>query len=260
MTGDGEEETGGRPQHGVRSVETCMRLVAALAAAGKAMNLKALASAAGMPPAKAHRYLVSLGRSGLVEQDPSTGRYDLGPFALEVGLSALGRLDPLRTAQTALADLRDEIDETICLTVWGNRGATVVRWEEAGRPVTVNVRVGSVLSLLHSASGRCFLAYLPERETATVLAEELRVTPLPGHRIEELREEVRRRGMARVAGDLLPGVSALACPVFDHSGRIPFVVAALGPSTVFDADPDGPTGAALRRMTAGLSRRLGRSA
>lgn len=255
--GDAVEGAGIRLQHGIQSVEVGMRLVAALAASGKAMNLKALALAAGMPPAKAHRYLVSLGRCCLVEQDPLTGRYDLGRFALEVGLSALGRLDPQRVAQTALADLRDEIDETICLTVWGNRGATVVHWEESSHPITVNVRVGSVLPLLHSASGRCFLAYMPERETAAALAEALAVTPMADREVEALREEVRRQGMARTTGNLLPGVSALACPVFDHAGRVPFVIAALGSSIAFNADPDGPTGQALRRTAEHLSRRLG---
>ena len=47
------------------------------------MMLRDIAQQADMPPAKAHRYLVSLIRAGLVMQDPASSHYDLGPFALK---------------------------------------------------------------------------------------------------------------------------------------------------------------------------------
>jgi hypothetical protein len=63
--------------------------------------LKDLAAAAGMSAAKAHRYLVSFQRLGLVTQDPRSTRYDLGPAALQLGLAALARLDPVRWRASA---------------------------------------------------------------------------------------------------------------------------------------------------------------
>ena len=62
-----------------------------------------LAREAGMVPAKAHPYLVSFGKLGLVEQEPTTGRYGLGPLALQLGLISLQQYDPVRLA-TPLAD------------------------------------------------------------------------------------------------------------------------------------------------------------
>ena len=72
-----------KSQQGVQSVEVGLRLFKVLAAASAPLMLKDLAAAARMPPAKAHRYLVSLSRAGLVEQNSATGLYDLGP--LEIG-------------------------------------------------------------------------------------------------------------------------------------------------------------------------------
>ena len=60
--------------------------------------LKVVAASAGMSAAKAHRYLVSFQRLGLVTQDPRTARYDLGPAALKLGLASLTRLDGVRMA------------------------------------------------------------------------------------------------------------------------------------------------------------------
>lgn len=83
--GSANEELDGK--HGVQSLEVGMSILRAMATGRRSMMLKEIAEAAGMPPSKAHRYLVSLIRSGLVEQDRLTSRYDLGPFALNLGLA-----------------------------------------------------------------------------------------------------------------------------------------------------------------------------
>lgn len=102
-----------------------------------------------MPAAKAHRYMVSFMRIGLIEQDRASGRYDLGSYALQLGLSGLGRLDPVRLAAPVLDDLCEEINETVALAVWGNHGATVVRIVDAGGPaLRVRIVVASIESKL----------------------------------------------------------------------------------------------------------------
>ena len=80
---------------GIQSVEVGFELLEALSQAPGALMLRDLAAAAGMSAAKAHRYLVSFQRMGLVVQDPVSTRYDLGPAALRIGLASL----VCRTAQ-----------------------------------------------------------------------------------------------------------------------------------------------------------------
>ena len=71
-----------------------MPLLAALVDAGKPLTLlRDPGAGAGMTSAKAHPYLVSFIRVGLVQQDGATGQYELGPFALQMGLVSLQRLD-----------------------------------------------------------------------------------------------------------------------------------------------------------------------
>ncbi len=87
------EET--RDRRGIQSIEVGGQLLLALGRTGKPMVLKELAREAGMPAAKAHPYLVSFARLGLIEQDPLTGRYELGPQLLQLGLVSLQRLNPV---------------------------------------------------------------------------------------------------------------------------------------------------------------------
>jgi DNA-binding IclR family transcriptional regulator len=250
--------TAAKEQQGVRSVETGMALLQSLAARARTpLSLSDLAAAAGMAPAKAHRYLVSLIRAGMVEQDRASGRYRLGAAALTIGLAALSALDVMRFAGEALERLRDAIDETVLLAVWGNRGPVVVRWEEASRPVTTNVRPGSVMPLLNSSTGRTFAAFLPETLTRAMIAEETAQAPALADGYAGVLAQTRAHRMGRVDGDLLPGVAALSAPVFDHQRELVAVITALGPQGSFDADWEGPVAAALKAATAALSRRLG---
>jgi len=96
------EEKNQDSRQGIQSIEVGVPLLRVLADHGAPMMLRDLAKAAGMPAAKAHRYLVSFVRTGLVTQDPLSGRYDLGHFALDLGLASLARLDAVRVATPVL--------------------------------------------------------------------------------------------------------------------------------------------------------------
>jgi DNA-binding IclR family transcriptional regulator len=244
-------------RQGVRSVEQGLRLAKLLAERAEPLALKELAAGAGMPPAKAHRYLVSLIRAGLAEQDRESGRYRLGPLALDFGLSALRQIDVLKFGGEALAELRAAIDETVLIAIWGNKGPVVARWEESNRPVASNVRAGWVMPLANSATGRCFAAYMPEAQTAPLLEAEFVLRPGDRAGYPARLAEIRANGLSRVEGDLLRGVASVAAPVFAHTGGIVAVIAALGPQGAFDVDWEGAYAKAVKQAAARLSARLG---
>ena len=62
-------------QRSVQSVEVGGRLLLALADSRSDLSLKDLAARAGLTPSRAHPYLVSFSRLGLVEQRQASGRY-----------------------------------------------------------------------------------------------------------------------------------------------------------------------------------------
>jgi len=247
---------------GVQSIEVGGRLLRVLAAAAGPMMLRDLAAAAQMPPAKAHRYLASYARMGLVEQEAASGRYDLGAFALELGLGALARIEPLQVADPVLRELRDEIGETVALAVWANHGATIVRWLGANTPVAASLRVGSVMPLTRSATGGAFLAWLPEAQTRALVRAELEenrrlgLEPAAAAEIERAVADMRRHGLARTS-HFIAGISGIAAPVFSHTGDMELALIALGYSATLDLSLQGPHVAAVRRRAAGLSARLG---
>ena len=238
---------------GIHSLEVGLRLAQALSELGGAQALKDVAAFSGMSPAKAHRYLVSLIRAGLAEQDRESGRYRLGPLALQLGLAALRSVDVLHLGGEVITDLRNQIDETVLLAIWGNKGPVVARWEESSRPVATNVRAGWVMPLENSATGRCFAAYLPAATTAPLL----KLSPQGSKRYAARLEEIRAHGLSRVEGDLLRGVASVAAPVFGHDGAIAAVIASLGPQAAFSVAWEGPISRATKAAARRLSVRLG---
>src|SRR5213596_2931223 len=97
------DESSEREQRGIQSVEVGGQLLLALAHSGRPMALKDLAREAGMAPAKAHPYLVSFARIGLIEQDALSGFYFLGPLALQLGLISLQQANPVQVATPLIA-------------------------------------------------------------------------------------------------------------------------------------------------------------
>ena len=250
---------------GIQSVEVGFALLDALARASGPLMLRDLAAAAGMSAAKAHRYLVSFQRLQLVTQDTGTTRYDLGPAALKLGLASLSRLDAVKLARERVAGLVESLGHTVALAVWGNRGPTIVHWEESPQAVTVNLRLGDVMPLLSSATGRCFAAWLAPDALAPLLHEELARShrhPLPDvpttmAQVQRLRTQTRTQGLGRAVDSLLPGVAGFCAPVFDADGHLAVGIVTLGPTSGFDSAWDGTVATPLRAAAARLSDDLG---
>ncbi len=252
-------------RQGIQSIEVGFRLLQVMSAASRPMMLRDIAKGAGMPAAKAHRYMVSFMRIGIVEQDASSGRYDLGAYALELGLSGLGRLDPVRLSGPILEALCEEIQETVALAVWGNRGATIVRIVDSGSPVTITLRPGTVLSLYNSATGRAFSAFYRSPFLKKMLDEELHAVATSSktaittvrRQLEKTLTDIRAHGISRATGSLTPGINGFSAPVYDHTGNMVASITALGSMGEFDAEWSSPVATAMISAAQMLSHRLG---
>ncbi len=121
---------------GIQSIEVGGQLLIALAHHGRPMALKDLAGAADMPPAKAHPYLVSFIKLGLVEQESASGRYGLGPLALQLGLISLQQYEPVRLATPRIEELAALLGHTVAISVWGSAGRRSCAWPRRPAPCT----------------------------------------------------------------------------------------------------------------------------
>lgn len=262
-----EDRQSGEPtQLGIQSIEIGMQLMSALvehAFDNPPPMLKTLAAKAGMPPAKAHRYMVSLVRSELVERDTVTGRYRLGPMARLIGLRAIQSLDVIRISNAHLPTYCAELGFSVCLATWAYNGPTIIAVEEARRPITIGTRVGEVMPIISSATGQVFGAWLPRSMTQGLIKREIQTLkdrdgfPTGKPDIDKLFEAVRETGVGATMGGLNRTVNAVSAPIFDHRGVLVAAISTLGPADELDASRDGPVAQQIRAIAAGLSSELG---
>ena len=238
-------------RQGIQSIEVGAELLRQLAASAKPLSLKDLSERSAMSATKAHRYLVSFCRIGLTEQNAETGHYDLGPFALVMGLTRLARTDALAMARPVARALRDSLDLTVSVAVWGNRGPTLVYWLDSTHPIAVNLKVGSVLPVARSSNGRCFAAHLP-RQAIEALMPESDWPSLTASMVD-----VKKYGAARAQSDLLPGINSFSAPVLDAWAVPQVVISVIGHADQLDVAWTSPALTQLLAQCVKLSDDLG---
>jgi DNA-binding IclR family transcriptional regulator len=248
-----------RAPRGIQSVEVGGQLLLALVRSGRAMALKDLAPAAGMTAAKAHPYLVSFGKLGLIEQDGESGRYGLGPLAIQLGLIGLQQVDPVKLASAVLGPLAQRVGHTVAVAVWGNLGPVIIRIEEGPNAIHVNMRLGTTVSVRGTASGMLFAALLaPDAPVRAMFEREAgRAAAWDDTVFQAELSRIRTSGLSVLTDSTVRGVSAIAAPVFDGLGRIALALVAIGPNATLDTRPRGLAAVALREAAGALSRQLG---
>lgn len=262
LEGAEESAASGNARGGIQALDAALVVLKAMTDFEGPVALSDLARSVSMPASKVHRYLASFIHAGLVKQISRSGRYQLGSFAGDLGIAALARTDLINEIADSVADLCETTGLTVLLTVWGNQGATVIRWCRAPSPIVTSFGLGSTLPLLTSSSGRVFLAYSPRNLTMSRLQIEVEraldtgltlpdVDFAPGG-IEKLIASIRANGFASVDGRYIPGLRAIAAPVMNWQGEAEASVTLISTSDSI-LDPKGHAATELLKFTAKLS-------
>lgn len=228
---------------GIQAAEITLDILSTITSNGAAIGLSDIARRTGLIPSKAHRYLVSLVQRGMLRQSAANGLYDLGPAAVEIGMSALNRFDPLAIIQEIVPVLAAKTGFTTALYVWTHLGPTLIRVESGLHSLPVRLKVGTAVPMVGSATGRVFLAYLSRQDTEALVANERESAAadelaFPTEKqIEEIVSGVRSEAVYWTRDAIVPGAAAVL-PLFSREGEL---VAA-----IMQGMPPGKTGAAAK--------------
>jgi DNA-binding IclR family transcriptional regulator len=215
-----------RKQRHIQSINVGFRLIEALIQTEQPLSLKDLAEQTEFSTGHAFLYMTSFLQLGLVSQDESTSRYDLGPLAFDLGLAAIRRADVVKLSEEPMRRLYADTGESVFLSVWGNRGPTIVNKLDGGHGMPVEIIIGFVLSLLETATGQVFVAYLPRLRTQRLVESALRAGPqvsnlsLTAARVEQIANRIRKAGFNSTGPHRRDNFASIAAPVFDHSGAL----------------------------------------
>jgi DNA-binding IclR family transcriptional regulator len=256
-----------RSERGNSTIVIAADLINVVAKFNGPAPLTGIAARMGMSPSRTYRYLRGLCDCGYLEQDRPSGLYDLGPQMIELGLTAINRMDPVRLAVSSMSALADATGLVSAISVWGSYGPTAIRAEHGNIIAPVRVREGLHLSLLGSAAGKVFLTYMPGNVTRPLLDKEIaewnmrsaRKDRISSKKADQICTEVRQHGIARAIGTHNPMLASLAAPVFNREGELELAITLIGIKGSFDISVKGMPAKQLQVTAHAVSQKLGAS-
>lgn len=188
------------------------------------VSLKVLAAETGLHSSTAHRILDAMLSNGFVERDAS-GKYQLGNKLLRLGSRVRAQSDVRQIAQPIMARLRDELGESINLTI--REGDEVVYIEKAtpNRMMHVQQLVGSRAPLHVTAVGKLMLAMGGDDEcrdyaTRTNLPAYTRNTINDLPKLLQEAAKLREQGHAFDNEEAEIGVGCIGTLIYDANDNI----------------------------------------
>ncbi|SHN16454.1 IclR family transcriptional regulator [Roseibium suaedae] len=215
----------------VPAVTRALAILRFLARSPEPVGVNPIARELDLVPSTCLHILRVLQDEGLVDFDSKTKRYSIGIGILPLARSALQRNTFSSLVQPRLSDLSKKFGVTSIATQLSEPGQmVVVALSQSSMPFRLQVDLGSRFPALISATGRLFAAHNPrDEETVRREFEKLVWDHPPSYDTwkEEVRE-ARERGFAVDQGIYISGVTVVAVPVFDGTGRMVRSIVAIG--------------------------------
>jgi len=213
------------PVQGAQVVSRAASLLRLAARDPQGIPLAEMVRESGLTRPTVHRLLASLAAEGLLDHDPMTNRWLLGPEIFVMGTVAAQRYPIEDLARPSLQRLADETGESAFLSI--RRGAETVclMREEGSFPIRSFVLHEGVRFPLGVASaGLAIMAYLPDDEVEQLLVQDEAFVERWGaqHSPAAIRanlEKARRTGYSVNPGLILEGSWGMGAAIFDRANR-----------------------------------------
>ena len=190
-------------------------------------GVREVAAALHMSPSGAHRVLSVLVEEGMLRQDPTTSRYSIGVELYRLSNIAAAKAPIRRVALKHMRRLVDACNETALLGIYDRSRQQMFYAAsiESSHPLRYVIELNQWLPIHVGAPGLAIMAFLLPDEIATVI-ERTRLSPVTSssitepYRLELELEKIRERGCASSHGQLIPGATGLAAPIFGAGGEV----------------------------------------
>lgn len=214
------------------------------------IGIREIARRTGIHSATVHRIVATLEGAGLLEQDPQSLLYRVGPLAFTWGASFANRADMRQMALPLMRGLRDRFDETVALSLQTGTHRMYLEQLPSNRAVRTTINVGAPYDLFAGAAGIALLSVIPDSEVESLM-ESAAIEASRRKGLRALVAEARQRGFAGSHEQIRTGVSAASSGLVDANGAR-WALSLVGPSARIDAIFE-EAGAAVKEAAAALT-------
>ncbi|MFI6105497.1 IclR family transcriptional regulator [Streptomyces sp. NPDC051310] len=203
----------------IQSLERAAAMLRLLAGGERRLGLSDIASSLELAKGTAHGILRTLQAEGFVEQDPASGRYQLGAELLRLGNSYLDVHELRARALVWTDDLARSSGESVHLGVLHQHGVLVIHHVFRPDDSRQVLEVGAMQPLHSTALGKVLSAYDPVAHSEALEVEREAFTPRTVTSLEDFEsvlDMTRARGWAADVEETWDGVASVAAPIHDR--------------------------------------------
>ncbi|EES72352.1 IclR family transcriptional regulator [Paenibacillus cisolokensis] len=198
-------------------------------------GISELSETTQLPKSTIHRILETLQTYGFVTQDPDSDKYFIGLKAIEIGMSGLHNIDLVEAAQPHMHDLAANTGQTSFLAVFDQGEVIYIYKVEGTSSFIMNAKLGTRNPAHCTGLGKAIMAYFSLETVDQIISEKglQRYTPTTITDHQEFLQElsrIRQRGVAINREELDEGLSSIAAPIFNYTGRVIASVSVAGPT------------------------------
>jgi len=208
---------------GTQSIERALTLMREIAAHNRTgSRLLDLAHRTGLQRPTVHRMLKCLTLEDMVQQDPDTHRYFLGPMVFELGLTAAPRFNLREICHPSMTRVAEATGDTVFLTQRSGLDSVCVDRQEGTFPIkTFTLEIGMRRPLGVGTGSLAILSALSEEEVKHVIVSNTPRLPEYGLTPTSLLAQVKRAqklGYAVREMPSLAGVRSVGHALHNQSG------------------------------------------
>ena len=242
------------PPQGAQSALRAIRLLKLFTSETPELQLADVCELSGLNKTTTHRLLQALYSEELLDRNPGTGTYRLGPGLMALGVQALSSNDLRLRARPILRRLADETGETATLEIPIDDTMLILDEVTSKHFVGAVGNVGTRWPIHATSTGKALIAF--EEHGPDRLGEHLSsLTSRTITRHEALLQqlgEIRRRGFAETVDELEDGFSGVGAVVRGRMGEVLGAISICGPTQRMSDSRRARLGATLCAVAAHL--------
>lgn len=225
-------------------------------------ELAELCRQTGLPKTTVHRIILTLEELGYVCQERERGEYSLTFKMFTTGSRAINHTGLVDLARPYCRGLLEAVEETVNLCIPSGTDMCVIDKQVSSHLLRQDSIIGGMFSIFRSASGKAWLASLPEEELCVQLDKVCAVENISAPNVAALRmelQQVRDNGVGFDNEEVFKGVRCVAAPIFDHQDRVIATISISAPVIRLTEQNLLTVATEVRLASARISKRLGAS-
>lgn len=226
----------GQRDYSIQSVERSFKILETIAEAEEEIGAQEISTSLGLHISTVFRFLQTLAKLGVIDQNAVTGKYRLGLTLLTWGTQVLRQIDLRREAYPFLRELCERTGETVHMTIYDRDAAIYITKIEGTTPLRGFSDIGKGGPLHATGVGKVLMAGLSDTELTQLLRRSppCQFTPNTITKPAELKKElkqIRAQGYALDNEEHEPGIRCVASPIHNHTGAVVASISVAGRTT-----------------------------